>query len=206
MNEIDRIRKYAESKQSGDVYEGFHEDIAAIIARAQFAFTDQLTGLPNRHGLMAEWPILCSTQPAIAMLDLDGFKPVNDKYGHTAGDMVLVEVANRLKANVGVVTRLGGDEFVTILPGSIAHAVVMMRDAIDAIRQPIPLKGGTWVTVSASVGIDRAVSDDLSAVLACADSAMYRAKATHIGVAVYDSRYDECFQERPLARRRRRNR
>ena len=90
---------------------------------AQFAFTDALTQLPNRRSLENQMGLIMAKSQrnqkycALVFLDLDNFKPLNDTYGHNIGDLLLTEVASRLKNSVrkgDVVSRLGGDEFVLV--------------------------------------------------------------------------------------------
>jgi diguanylate cyclase (GGDEF)-like protein len=158
------------------------------------AHTDGLTGLPNRDGLCAMWPTLGSASRVLALLDLDGFKPVNDTYGHAAGDVVLAVVAARLHGMLpgGCAVRLGGDEFVAVLPAPMrrAHADALRIAATVALS--IPLAEDITVTVTASIGLTPAGAD-LGKALAHADAAMYRAKATRTGIAVYDP----CRDDRP---------
>ena len=156
------------------------------------ACTDSLTGVANRAGLLAAWPGLAPIAPVIAMLDLDGFKPVNDTYGHAAGDTVLATVAARLaRVAGGVVARLGGDEFALILPGPIRHAYTLAVLAAAEIALSIEVAKDVAVTVTASIGLARAVDGDLAQALAAADAAMYRAKSSRTGVVVYDPRLDD---------------
>jgi diguanylate cyclase (GGDEF)-like protein/PAS domain S-box-containing protein len=153
---------------------------------------DTLTGLPNRRMLfdrLATAITRLGRQPgmlAVLFLDLDGFKPVNDRYGHDAGDEVLTVIAGRMRETVraeDTVARLGGDEFVTILERVTdpAQAAQVAGKIIQAIASPIVLTAGdarATVQVSASVGI--ATSDDphtnLDALVRDADAAMYEAK------------------------------
>ena len=154
---------------------------------AEMALRDPLTGLANRRLVdeLLEAAVARtkrSAQPlAVAFLDVDGLKAVNDSYGHDAGDTVLRETAHRLVEAVrsaDVVGRLGGDEFVVVFePGTIAAAEVERR--IDAaLSMPIALGGGVEVVCPASIGIadTTQVEADPAALLAAADLAMYTAK------------------------------
>jgi diguanylate cyclase (GGDEF)-like protein len=156
------------------------------------AHTDGLTGLPNRDGLYAMWPTLATSCSVLAMLDLDGFKPVNDEFGHAAGDIVLATVAARLRSILpaALVARLGGDEFVAVLPGPMPRAEMDALRAAATVALSIPLAKDINVTVTASIGLALA-GEDLGEALAAADVAMYRAKATGTGVVVFDPRRDD---------------
>ena len=159
------------------------------------ACVDSLTGVPNRAGLHAAWPAFAPTASVVALVDLDGFKPVNDTYGHAAGDVVLTTIAARLRTRVagvagGLVARLGGDEFALVLPGSMRHAYTVAVLAAAEVALSIPVADDHRVTVTASIGL--APSDgDLAAALAAADAAMYRAKTSRSGVVVYDPTADD---------------
>ncbi|MDP9434953.1 MAG: EAL domain-containing protein [Actinomycetota bacterium] len=152
---------------------------------------DSLTGLPNRALLRARLRECLPRETfALLLLDLDGFKAVNDSRGHSAGDDLLVECGRRLRARLragDTVARLGGDEFAVVLPDLDAHqARVVATDLVAALSAPVPLRGHT-VSVGASVGVATgrpgATVDDL---LAEADVAMYAAKGAGRGrVEVY---------------------
>lgn len=154
----------------------------------QQANFDQLTALPNRHmfhdRLAQEMKKARREGLLLALLfiDLDGFKLVNDTYGHEQGDALLIESAARITACIratDTLARLGGDEFVVIISG-LDHASSVDRVAhniITALRQPFRLEGGDGC-VSASVGIALFPSDasDALELLRHADQAMYAAK------------------------------
>lgn len=156
---------------------------------AQLAKYDALTGLANRLLLRERFQaaIADATRKghmlAVHFLDLDGFKAVNDRYGHPTGDALLEQVAHRLESIVragDTVARLGGDEFV-MLQGGLLHEDEAKMLALRIIRQlslPYDLDGSV-VNISVSVGIATAPQQgvELERLLACADSALYRAKA-----------------------------
>lgn len=148
---------------------------------------DELTGLANRRLLNALGPALL-TRPArcaVLVLDLNGFKPINDKYGHAVGDEVLRTVAHRLSRCIGddLAVRLSGDEFAAILTapatGPRRDWSTLIDTISEAIAEPMTI-GDRQLVVTASIGL--AVADDESVDIADllhqADLAMYRAKAT----------------------------
>ncbi|MGC5022582.1 GGDEF domain-containing protein [Micromonospora sp. DT47] len=158
---------------------------AELAAERHAASHDPLTGLPNRRAFYRLAATLLTEpggQPLIAVvLDLNDFKQVNDRYGHAAGDQVLISVAQRLAAFAGdnLVARLGGDEFAGLLSSPsvdrrwIDHASRRLREAMAA---PIPL-GGRTVRITASVGLAPVTGPtQLAEALCRADAAMYRAK------------------------------
>ncbi|WP_433375277.1 putative bifunctional diguanylate cyclase/phosphodiesterase [Actinoplanes sp. CA-142083] len=160
---------------------------------ARQAFRDPLTGLGNRTMFMDHARDALAdaddTMTAVILLDLDGFKGVNDTYGHAAGDELLRVTAERLNANVrtnDTVSRLGGDEFVVLLPrltdDQIADTVAnrILRDLL----QPLVV-GDVVLTIRASAGIafTRGTGHDVDAILREADAALYQAKDDGKGVA-----------------------
>ncbi|MEZ0492784.1 putative bifunctional diguanylate cyclase/phosphodiesterase [Kineococcus sp. TBRC 1896] len=143
---------------------------------------DALTDLPGRDEFERRVQALLDAEPAaerfVLFVDLDGFKRVNDTHGHVVGDLLLCEVAARLRgvAPAGAVpARLAGDEFVLTVPGPDVAAVAWAVELLDALRRPVRLPVGD-VVVSASVGI-APVCSSLSVALREADLAMYRAKS-----------------------------
>ena len=154
-------------------------------ALAHRATHDQLTGLVNRQELHARLNAALvesgTDGPVVHFLDLNGFKPINDRYGHAAGDHVLMEVARRLRATVrhtDTVARLGGDEFV-VVTDSIADAVAMTDRLRRAVTAPIVyedqhLTVGVSIGAATPAGLAQPTSD---ALLAAADAGMYREKS-----------------------------
>ena len=155
---------------------------------ARQAEHDSLTELPNRaQALRLVSAALQRAQRAAAVvgllfIDLDGFKAVNDGFGHAAGDEVLRQTAHRLGSVVrsgSVVCRLGGDEFVVLVEPAESEEdlVSLSQRLIETVSRPIGI-GGTTVTIGASIGIATSRSDsiDAEALLAQADTAVYRAK------------------------------
>lgn len=152
------------------------------------AHFDQLTGLHNRTLLLDRLnqaiSVASRTKRTISLLfiDLDGFKPVNDSYGHATGDCLLKEVAARLLSCLregDTAARLGGDEFVVILlESNIDRAVMVANRILDALRAPYEFGKKTVSGISACIGIAEypCHATELDALLTAADNAMYLAK------------------------------
>ncbi|WP_426511419.1 GGDEF domain-containing protein [Dactylosporangium sp. McL0621] len=145
---------------------------------------DPLTGLPNRRAFYLRGTALVADRgqhPLVAVvLDVDGFKQINDVFGHSAGDEVLVTTARRLSAYAdgGLVARLGGDEFAGLLAGRPGRAQEQADRLAEALAAPMRL-AGQIVTVSVSVGLVPVEPDaHLADAVHRADAAMYRAKGT----------------------------
>ncbi|MEV0719539.1 GGDEF domain-containing protein [Asanoa sp. NPDC050611] len=156
----------------------------------QQARTDDLTGLPNRRALYEHLEAL--TAPAsLLLLDLDGFKEVNDSVGHAAGDQVLAQTAERIKVVLGptqVLARLGGDEFAILLPGAtLVEAADLAWRIHVAVTCPSHL-GDTQIRLGVSIGVSGTHLADAGAgeLLRTADIAMYVAKRRGGGVAAYE--------------------
>lgn len=150
---------------------------------------DALTGLANRasFGRRLEAAVNEGLEPTVVYIDLDGFKQVNDSFGHAAGDQVLVEVAGRLQACVDESTtlaRLGGDEFVILWEGTHAEALVVAQDVLATFELPF-LHEGEALHFQASLGIATAPAGaSPDEAVRRADAAMYVAKASGRGRAV----------------------
>ena len=157
----------------------------------RLADTDALTGVLNRRGLQAAAePLLQRVRDrdrsgglvALYLLDLDGFKPVNDRHGHHAGDSVLIEVAARLGAQVrpgDLVARIGGDEFVVVVEGLPDEDAARRigEKLLQTMREPIAVQGVSC-TVGATIGYALAPIDgcEIEHLLEQADQAMYAGK------------------------------
>jgi len=162
-------------------------------ALQEIAFHDHLTGLPNRLLLLdrIDQAIAYSNRSGknfvVCFMDLDGFKSINDHYGHDVGDMVLKEVAIRFKDSVrasDTIARIGGDEFVFLLIDGVEEdGFEIVLDRVNKnINQPIGLQSGKNVQVGLSIGIttypiDQSSPEDL---LKHADKAMYLAKKSKV--------------------------
>ena len=150
---------------------------------------DSLTNLPNRN-LLHEHLVTAiknaqreSKQLAIAMLDLDNFKDVNDSLGHATGDTLLVECAKRIKSSVrknDIVARLGGDEFVVLMIGAQSAEDIdnVGQKLLNTLAQPFKLEQKSiYCTVSIGIAVYPYDAQDISDLLRNADQAMYGAKA-----------------------------
>ena len=161
---------------------------------------DPLTGLANRRMFAedatqqvrdaerAERPL------ALLHLDLDNFKEINDQFGHAVGDLVLIEVADRLRANrlsEDLVARLGGDEFVVLIHGAEADGRRAAQNALTTLNAPFDVEG-VPISIQGSFGV--ALFPDhgstVPELLHSSDVAMYRAKTSHAGVHLYDEGVD----------------
>jgi len=155
----------------------------------QIAHTDALTGLFNRRHLMIQAAALLALterknrNAAMLFLDLDGFKAVNDSYGHDTGDELLRIVSQRLKTSIrgsDLLARLGGDEFVVFLPEveSIQDAEAVARKIVGALSQPYPIDNiEAHVTTSIGIAMAPANGMDVETLLQHADMALYEAKS-----------------------------
>ncbi len=154
------------------------------------AFSDKLTGLPNRRALDEELEksmIRARRHErllAVVMMDLDGFKPINDTFGHETGDYVLRTLGGRLQSGLRAsdfVSRLGGDEFVLLLEDcrSLDEVVQVLEDVGEIVRKPIELADGTYVEISCSAGACVYPLQDVAnpdALIRYADQALYQSK------------------------------
>lgn len=148
---------------------------------------DPLTKLPNRNALNQHLQLAAKRcdrlgdSMALAYIDLDHFKPVNDNFGHHVGDLLLVEVADRFNSairNCDYIARAGGDEFVAILGEIDAHEsiVAVVQRMIDAVKEPFFIEGHL-IEISCSVGVAIYPRDgNLEKLKVSADAAMYKAK------------------------------
>ena len=174
--------------------------------RAEAALThqalhDSLTDLPNRTLLLDRLRQAIAsarregTSLSLLLMDLDGFKEINDTLGHHAGDLLLQQVGTRLRdglRHVDTIARLGGDEFAVLLPGTGAEGVLtVVANLLGRLQAPFTIEGQR-VLIGASIGI--AVSpehgDEVDALLRRADVAMYAAKRSGSGFALYQAELD----------------
>ncbi|WP_245806041.1 putative bifunctional diguanylate cyclase/phosphodiesterase [Erythrobacter donghaensis] len=159
--------------------------IVTIRGLDQRAHRDMLTGLPNRHALHED--ILNASrgdeEVALAMIDLDSFKQVNDHYGHAVGDQLIAQCADLLREVCGdevTCYRLGGDEFAAVMHGKVAGTILegICRTLLERLGSPMPL-GHRQIAVGASIGLARSTADlrvPSSEMLRRADVAMDMSK------------------------------
>jgi diguanylate cyclase len=170
------------------IYSKFDETVRMIVLQQELralAATDPLTGLANRRAFndaLAKALSAPTGTVSIAMVDLDGFKPANDRFGHAAGDAILVGVAERLtKLFPGAtsIARLGGDEFAMLFAPGLTEVAAF--DASKAIRAMLSLPYAAdvdMISISASVGIAVCPTGSPAEALAnMADAALYADKA-----------------------------
>lgn len=171
---------------------------------------DILTGLPNRsllrdrlHHAMAQTARLGNVL-AVACLDLDNFKSINDRYGHSAGDGILTTVAHRIKLALrenGALSRLGGDEFIVVLPDqdNPDQALPTIRHLLEVASQPVRLRN-EQVTLSASAGIafyPQPQDVDADQLVRQAGQALYQSKLEGKNrITIFDSRLDQSVRGR----------
>jgi diguanylate cyclase (GGDEF)-like protein len=150
------------------------------------AMHDHLTGLPNRVLVMDRIGQALArsgrerTAPSLLFVDIDGFKTVNDTYGHGAGDQLLKTVAARLAGTVreaDTVGRFGGDEFIVLLErGDRPPAELVAQRILQVMSRPVPIEAGTEVRLSVSIGIALEARQSVEQLLHDADLALYAAK------------------------------
>jgi diguanylate cyclase (GGDEF)-like protein len=176
---------------------------------AHLAFHDALTGLPNRAVFADHLARTVARADesadhvAVLCVDLDGFKAVNDIYGHPTGDALLIAAAQRLRSAVRgheLVARLGGDEFAVVQAGGEqpGHAGLLAGRVVEALAEPFAI-GSETVRISASVGVALFPADaaDPESLIKNADMALYRAKADGRGSArFYEAAMDEALRRR----------
>src|SRR5256714_2931192 len=165
------------------------------------ALHDTLTGLPNRSLLLDRLEQALrtarrlATPLALLVMDLDRFKEINDTFGHRAGDLLIGEVAHRITADLretDTLARLGGDEFAVILPGADeGGAGHVAQKIIGALQRPFEIEGGAHeVAISIGIAVSPQHGEDVETLMRRADMAMYVAKTTPGGSAVYAEQQD----------------
>lgn len=208
---LDAMAYNRESQLTQSLHQANHDLRRANDRLQRKAFEDPLTGLPNRalfddrlqHAVTRVARTLRNQNQAVSaksrervavlFFDLDGFKPINDSFGHEVGDKVLRSVALRLQQSVresDTLARLGGDEFVVMVEAADAQAVAMgvAQRLIESLRRPL-IVDGKEMSLSCSIGMAVFPDHDDAGqrLLACADAAMYTAKRAGGGTCVvYD--------------------
>ena len=193
------------SDELGELAAAFNRMRLAIAAREQqikaMALQDALTGLPNRalfNERLQQAIGVARRQDhpvSVMLIDLNRFKEVNDTLGHHVGDMLLCEVARRLRAALtrasDTAARLGGDEFAVLLPAATATmAQATAHKILQAFEAPVVLDG-RQLDVGGSIGIATFPEhgDELYVLMSRADAAMYVAKRKRLGCAIYEPRF-----------------
>jgi diguanylate cyclase (GGDEF)-like protein len=175
-------------------------------SRSYQAMHDTLTGLPNRTLFLerASAALAETGRAAVALLDLDRFKEVNDTLGHETGDRLLCEVAEclvRAAHGRATVARLGGDEFALIVTDIIGpeEAIGIVRDLEAALTKPMNVDGiRLAVSASAGIALSPEHGDNVSTLLQRADIAMYLAKERRSGIELYSPTEDENIKRKLL--------
>jgi diguanylate cyclase (GGDEF)-like protein len=184
--------------ENGRLIERLREQVAA---REHEAMHDALTGLPNRTLFAQRLDEALQGDPrhgqvAVLLMDLDGFKEVNDTLGHHVGDQLLTEVARRLREAIGdngTVARLGGDEFALLLPGlpGVDAGLAKASEINQSLWEPVRLASlALEVHASTGVAVWPDHGADTAGLLQRADVAMYAAKRDRCGVMLYDPQTD----------------
>ena len=146
------------------------------------ARTDELTGLPNRRRLVTEIDAFAEKEGALLLLDLDGFKPINDSHGHETGDKILQQVALRFERSLphgALLARLGGDEFGVLYEGGHESAVEVALALRATLSYPFHINNQE-IQLGVSIGVAKNTGEN--DLLVRADNAMYKAKREGLGV------------------------
>ncbi len=181
------------------------QDLTELLEARQelerLAYVDTLTGLPNRarlRQLLIDAPV----GSLLAVLDLDRFNEINDAFGHSCGDEVIVEISRVLAAGPegSVTARLGGDEFGILVPPGVGGRHELGERIGEALSRPVTLPNGLTLQTSGSLGIASKTKSDMSPdeLLRQADVAVNRAKRFQSGHEVYDPRNDTSAPHRMM--------
>jgi diguanylate cyclase (GGDEF)-like protein len=160
-----------------------HERKLRELQNVKEALSDPLTGILNRRGLEHHLNDFSDQHYCIFYIDLDGFKLVNDTYGHHVGDELLIKISEILHYDIHsrvICARLGGDEFLLAIPEELTNDKIhhIATNVIDKLSHPFVVSNNRIISVSASIGTATYPKDgvELPGLLICADSAMYLAK------------------------------
>jgi len=178
---IARVRVAYRSRQMLDLALRRYSDLEDL------AYRDELTELPNRRGATRQIDVLLSRarrhghELALLLVDADRFKAVNDQHGHAVGDVVLRELASRLRERVrgeDIVGRWGGEEFVVALPETTPEGAVAVAESLRSAvaGSPISAEDAT-LAMTVSIGVAVWAGEELEHLVARADTALYAAKA-----------------------------
>ena len=162
-------------------------DARSAGANLELSRIDELTGLANRRRFISEINVLATDAGTILLLDLNGFKAVNDTLGHGAGDELLRQISLRFTRVVpggSLLARLGGDEFGVVIPGGVRHGLEVAMALSSTVSYPF-IVDGHEITVGVSIG--RVINDGSDELLRRADSAMYEAKRSGAGMVLWES-------------------
>lgn len=187
--ELEDVTEYLYAKKDAlEPRETFHE----------LVFADPLTGAFNRRHFDHSLPGILNRELArrnkvgVLVFDVDHFKNINDKYGHQAGDDVLIKITSIMKKNSrenDIVYRLGGDEFVLVMVNVTVEIAVTRTEKI--LNEIMSIKENELITVSIGISISPQHASDINRLFRCADLALYRAKADGRGCArVFDPEID----------------
>lgn len=208
--ELVRSRSVVESERE----RARHAETVALAEKArvrEMADTDSLTGLANRRAFLAalETRLAADGGPnlGLALFDLDGFKPINDTFGHAAGDAVLIEVANRLEASGGTeafAARIGGDEFALIFPcRGEAEALTMGEWLCASLGRPYRVRTREFrITACCGLVVLNPGQGDVTSALHCGDAALYSGKQKGKGcVALFSPELERANERRTAIER-----
>ena len=151
-----------------------------LVAEESLAKIDDLTGLPNRRRFISE--VDRYINGSILLMDLDGFKPVNDQHGHETGDELLRMVSNRFRKAIpddALLARLGGDEFAVLVHQNYESALELAMALRATLSYPFNI-AGSQIQIDVSIGC--VANDGRSDLMSRADTAMYQAKRARVGV------------------------
>jgi diguanylate cyclase len=172
---------WADIATRDSIIEDLQKTIDELTGELRNRDIDDLTGMYNLRWLRTFWSGLCrpsETIGAVAFLDIDDLKRVNDSHGHKVGDRVITHVASALIASGCYGVRYGGDEFLLLIPAGWNVAGTLNR-IVDDIAHPIPIRGDDSITIAVSIGTRMVVDGmDLYQMINDADSAMYQVKRT----------------------------